>query len=209
MLRIESQPMSTSIDLLQTALAHHRAGKRVEAESGYRSVLQVDAEQIDAHHLLGVLLFETGRTEESLQYLAKATTLNPQFADAHYNLARAMAVLNRAAEAIESYGQAIRCRPSFVEAYFNLGNLFRDLGRTDEAIASFRQAIEGNPRYAKAYTNLAHLLLPRDIAQAVRCYQSAVAIQPGIADVHVNLAIALRQSGDLTAAQASLDQAIR
>src|SRR5438094_6050784 len=99
--------MSTALEILTTGLDYHRKRDFPEAERHYREVLRLDPAQVDAHHLLGVVLFETGRTEEALASLEQALRLNPGFAEAHYNLGRALAELGRANGAITSYRKAI------------------------------------------------------------------------------------------------------
>ena len=51
------------MDLAQTledALAHHRAGRPVDAHRLYKAVLAEQPDEPDALHLLGMLTFENG-----------------------------------------------------------------------------------------------------------------------------------------------------
>jgi len=47
-------------EALQEAVAHHRAGRLGEAEELYRAILEVQPEQPDANHNLGVVALQTG-----------------------------------------------------------------------------------------------------------------------------------------------------
>ena len=59
--------MATILQALMVAIRHHQAGHRQEAEQLYRQVLEVDPQQPDAIHLLGVLAHETGQHELAVE----------------------------------------------------------------------------------------------------------------------------------------------
>src|SRR5260370_10706663 len=46
---------------LEMALTHYQAGRLEQAEQLYRQILEVDPNQVDALHLLGVIAGRTGR----------------------------------------------------------------------------------------------------------------------------------------------------
>jgi tetratricopeptide (TPR) repeat protein len=195
-------------EILIAAAELHRRRDLADAERAYRQVLQLDAGNVDAHHLLGVLLFETGRTDEALPEFDRALKINPNFANAHYNLGRALAELGRFNESIVAYRRAIEHQPDFTHAHYNLGNLFTQLRRQDEAIQCFRRAIASDPNYPKAYTNLGHLLLKREDPEATACFEKAAALEPNSITGLLNLSKALRQKGDLVSAEKSIDRAL-
>ena len=57
---------------LQQAVIQHQAGSLLAAEDLYRAILQVDPNQADANHNLGVLLVQTNQTETALPYFLTA-----------------------------------------------------------------------------------------------------------------------------------------
>ena len=60
-------PIAADLDaLLSQAIAHHQAGRGLEAEKLYYAFLARQPRQPDAHHNLGVLAIQTGRMEEGL-----------------------------------------------------------------------------------------------------------------------------------------------
>jgi tetratricopeptide (TPR) repeat protein len=91
-------------------------------------------------------------------------------------------------------------RPSELQARGNLA----------EANALAEKAIQRNPRHPVALANLAgiHLQMGR-AREAVDAYRRALKLQPGDADLHCRLAIALQSTGDGGAAAGSYRKAIR
>lgn len=190
-------------DTLTIAVKHHQAGNLEVAERLYQEVLQVQPDQIDALHLLGVVCHETGRREMAIELITTALRLRPDFPEGHYNLGKVLQEQGKLAEAIASYQRALRFKPDYAEAYYNLANALRDCGRLDESLTSYRQAIRVKPGYAKAYTNLGSVLLREGRPdEATKSFKTALRLQPQSADCHGNLASALRQLGKLEEAVA-------
>lgn len=75
---------------LQTALAHHQAGRLADAEAACRRLLSVDPTDADAAQLLGVICLQTGRADEAVERLRFALHLRPQWAEAYNNLGVAL-----------------------------------------------------------------------------------------------------------------------
>ncbi len=78
--------MVTISDALTTALTHHQAGRFQAAEEIYRRILQVQPDQADALHFLGVLSGQIGKPQAAVDYLARAIAVNPNVAPYHLNL---------------------------------------------------------------------------------------------------------------------------
>ena len=69
-------------DMLQTAVALHRAGQLAEAERHYRDVLKRAPAQAEAHSRLGGLLMAQGRTQEAIAHLERALSHKPDLYEA-------------------------------------------------------------------------------------------------------------------------------
>ena len=57
---------------LHLAATHHQAGRFAEAEPIYRTVLTHEPENADALHLLGLLMYQTGRAEPAVESIRRA-----------------------------------------------------------------------------------------------------------------------------------------
>lgn len=120
------------------------------------------------------------------------------------------AQLGEYADAEQCCLKVIDLAPGLPVVYFNRGLALQQLKRTEEAIVSFRDAIRFQPDFVDAHINLGDAL--RDVQkaeQACHAYRAAAKLRPDIPAIHTRLAIALRESGDLTGAERSLQQALQ
>ena len=68
--------MATIPEALAIAFQHHQAGRLVIAEQIYRQILEVQPNDPDSIHLLGVIALQVGKPEVAVQYFARAIELN-------------------------------------------------------------------------------------------------------------------------------------
>jgi tetratricopeptide (TPR) repeat protein len=201
--------ISPSESEIKRLLEHYQTGRYDDAEKLAKSITQEFPEHQFAWKVLGVVLKQTGRINESLFAKHKAVELAPLDAQAHYNLSTTLQELGRLEEAEASYTQAIALKPDYAEAYYNLGITLNELGRLNEAEASYMQAIVLKPDFAEAYSNLGNSLqeLGR-LGEAEASYRQAIALKPDYVEAYSNLGNSLKELGRLGEAKASYVQAI-
>jgi protein O-GlcNAc transferase len=198
-----------SQELLDSAKQHHQAGRLAEAESLYRQAIAQPGDDLQAMHLLAVLLAQTQRSAEAAELLRKILTLRPDWAAAHGNLANVLLGQGELPEAIAEYRRAIELSPEFVEAHSNLSNALRLAGRYEEAIAAARAALTIRPNHAPAYVNLGYALDARgDKLPAAAAYEKAIAIRPDFAEAFSNLGTVYGSLGRIDDAIAACRKAI-
>ncbi|RQW85076.1 MAG: tetratricopeptide repeat protein, partial [Geobacter sp.] len=189
------QPMSIAA-ALEFAIRHHQSGNLQAAESIYRQILQLDPDNPEALHLLGVSAYQQQRHETAATLIGQALARKPTFADAHSNLGNVLREMGRLDEAEKSFRKAISANPKFTMAHYNLGNVLLSRKKFKEAAESFERAIAGNPRLAEAYINRGISLkeLGR-LKEAEVSYRKALSLQPDLAIVHFNLGNVLLETG--------------
>ncbi|WP_175803994.1 tetratricopeptide repeat protein [Burkholderia ambifaria] len=182
-----------SIELqLRAALAHHEAGRLVEAKALYDAILHAQPGQPDAMHFLGLLACQLKQYDAGLALMERSLAARP---DASYfnNLGNMLRECGRLDDAIAHYRRAVALRPDYPEAHNNLGNALRDARDPAEAMQSCSRAIELRPGYAEAYNNLGNVL--QDLGEldaAAASYGKAIAFHPAYAEAHSNLGNVLR-----------------
>jgi tetratricopeptide (TPR) repeat protein len=222
---------------LQQAIAHHQAGRLLEAERLYRVVLDKHPNHADASHNLGVLAVQAGRPLAALPHFDAALAAYPRRRQCWVNYIDALlrvASLNAARQqephtapqpqqidavvelfAAGRYARAAQLAhaslfPRDAAAHFSLGNTFVKMRRFDEAIASFSRALALRPDYAEAHNNLGYVLreLGRQPEAEAACRLS-LQFEPACAEAHNNLGVILGKLGRAQESEASYREALR
>lgn len=181
---------------LRTALSQHQAGRLTEAEELYRTVLRVDSKNVDALHLLGVVVNQAGRPLEAIELISKAIFLKPNFANAFSNLGQVLTESQRLDEAESALHKAIALQPTLAEAHHNLGNVMLARRRDSDAAESYRAAIRCNRGYWQAWNNLGQALGKlQETAEAITCYQTAIQLEANYAAPCNSLGLLLNDLG--------------
>jgi protein O-GlcNAc transferase len=110
-----------------------------EARDEFKTALQFDRGNADAHFQLGRITLREGNVEEASADLHEAIRLNPDLVDAHFELGKAYEQLNRFDAAEREFRAAIALKPEMVEAIYGLTRVLRKTGRTEEAKSYLEQ----------------------------------------------------------------------
>jgi tetratricopeptide (TPR) repeat protein len=200
----------TVAEVLAQALQHHRSSSFAEAERLYRLILQADPSHADAHHLLGVLAFQTGRFEVAIQSIGRALALNPHAAVYHYNLGLAQREAGLMALALATFQTALSLQPESADMHNALGNTLRILGRLADAVTHLQQALLLRQDFAEAHNNLGSALLSQGRAgEAIAHLREALRLRPEFPEAHNNLANAVLEEGAIDDAMAHCLEAVR
>src|SRR6202011_3019419 len=105
---------------LAAAMAHHRAGRLLDAERLYRLVGDPDPDNARAFHLLGVVAHQLKRSDAAL-LVGRAVTLDPDFAEAHNDRGVILAASGLFADALSCFERAVALNPGYSQARNNLG----------------------------------------------------------------------------------------
>jgi tetratricopeptide (TPR) repeat protein len=208
--KASSQNSPRFTQLLAKGLACHEAGDLVEAHACYSAILQVDPDQAEALHLLGIIAQQNGNYVQAEHLIRSAIARNPAAADYHNNLGNTYRLQGDFPRAISSYRQAIALDSNHAEALHSLATSLADKGDLVEAESYFLKLLGLQPRHSDAHYNLGNAKLNQgDLTAAIACYEQAIALQPACAAYHFNLAHALQRLGRLEEAANEFQQAAR
>ncbi len=183
---------------LRNATALHEAGRLVEAEHGYRAVLQVDPNNADALHRLGVLASQVGNLAVADQLISGAIAIRGDDAAIHFNHAVVLQNANRLDDAVAAYRRAVRLKPNYREAFENLGVALADTGDLKAAKSAYENAIRLGDTSAIARHNFG--ALARDLGDfdsAEENLERALTLNPAYPDAHLKLVQTRLAHGDL------------
>jgi Flp pilus assembly protein TadD/ADP-heptose:LPS heptosyltransferase len=87
---------------------------------------------------VGILLFEQGEFEASIEFYRKAIALDPESAIAHNNLGHCLSQLNPDEEAENEFRKALSLEPNYIIAHFNLAIHLLKLGKFEDGWQEYR-----------------------------------------------------------------------
>jgi len=192
-----------------TAFAAHRSGRLDEAEHAYRDLLKRNTGHADAHHLLGLIVWQRGDIAEAEHLLRTAIALDE---NAVYltNFANLLCESNRVREADAMLRRACELAPSYAPAHYNLGILLIEAQRFDEAESALHDALACDPELREGWTCLGGLLAARGRhAEAVDAFRHALAFDPTRAAAHRDLGLALIHTRNFAEAETAIQDALR
>jgi predicted O-linked N-acetylglucosamine transferase (SPINDLY family) len=195
---------------LLSGFALHQAGRLLEAQELYKSVLSEQPDNFDAAHLIGVLASQMQKPREAQKWLAKAIAISPGNPAAHNHLGNALKELNRLNDALASYDRAIALDRGFVQARINRGRCLQALERPEKALASYEAAIAVKPDLADAHDGRGSALM--DLGrpeEAITSFDRAIALRPDYAEAHNNRGVALKALKRSGEALAAYDRAVK
>jgi Flp pilus assembly protein TadD len=194
----------------QQGLAHHQAGRFIEAQTAYSEVLTADPSHVDAWRLMSLLAEQFGRPDLAREWAGKARALEPSEVHHLFGEGVALQQVGRLADAEARYRQVVSLAPQAVEANNNLGLVLGRQGRNAEALDFFRRAVELSPGSLVFHNNLGIALLDLERhAEAEACFRAALTLDPDHVGARHNLGKSLYVQGRLEEAGQVLQDALR
>jgi tetratricopeptide (TPR) repeat protein len=110
----------------------------------------------DAQMKAAELYYQIQRFESAIEYLQKATELQPENYDALVNLANANFDAGKYEEAEKIYGRALVKKPDDFNVRTDLGLtfIFREPPNYDRAVQEFKKVLDTDPNHIQALQNL-------------------------------------------------------
>ncbi|MFT5173805.1 MAG: tetratricopeptide (TPR) repeat protein [Gammaproteobacteria bacterium] len=198
--------MSDVAAYLDTARAHHNAGRLDDAQASYRRVLATAPDDATALHLLGVVCHQRGDSQQACTLIAQACQREPDNAEFARNFALVLSVLDRRPEATAQLQRALRLEPENVQARLQLASVHHQGGAIREALRHYQLALEAVPDLADLHNQIGvcHLQLD-DLASALDAFSACLQRDPQHGDARENLGRALLRGKRFDEAQAHLD----
>jgi len=147
--------------VLLTSMEHHRAGRSLEAECGFRQVLELAPDDADALYGLGRILAKKGEHAAAIGLFRTLLAARPDIARAWFWLGRSLRASGEPAEAARAFCAGIERQPGLAGAYDDLGHLLLQLGLVDQAVAAFAAARGLQPDFPDIEASLARALRSR------------------------------------------------
>ena len=196
-------------EMLRGAVGLHQQGRLAEAEQLYSKVLEVDARQFDALHLLGLLKHQRGDSVQALRLIGAALEANPGSLEALLNYGGVLSAMNRQEDALACYDRALAIKPDYAGAHYNRGNALMELGRHAEALVCYDRALALKPNDPLALYNRGNALAELNRSdEALAAYDKVLALAPSHPDALINRGKALKNLNRSEEALACFDEVL-
>ena len=110
------------------------------AETEFKRAIELNPNDVGAHHVYAFYLGDMGRTEEAIAEMRKAIELDPLSILVHSNLGFLYLQTGQPEKAIEQFKKILEMDPNSSEGHRGLGTVYTSQGRHAEAIAEWREA---------------------------------------------------------------------
>lgn len=184
---------ATAADKIAQAIGLQQRGRFNDAERLFNSVLLSDPRQPDVLHFLGLLEFQTNRTESGLDKMRQSILLVPGNAGFRYNFASALLAAGRFQEALSEFKDCQALEPENADVSQGLAMALSSQAQPDEAVQVLLGALAKHPRHRGCWLTLSIIqenlwLLPEAIAAA----RHALQIAPADPEIQTRLAALLQ-----------------
>jgi len=197
----KKQKSSESKPTFQQALKHYQSGLLLQAELTCNTILELQKDDSETLHLLGVIYTQNKNYRAAINVIAKAISINNSVSHYYGSLGNAFKELEEFDAAIKCYQQVLTLDPNSADAYYNLGIVLKKQGKFTEAITCYQRVLTLNSRYAPAYYNLGNVFYEqKKFTQALTCYQKALAINPNYVSVYYNSGVIFETQKNLAKA---------
>ncbi|MDA0239744.1 MAG: tetratricopeptide repeat protein [Proteobacteria bacterium] len=159
-----------SLDLLlETGVLHQQSMRLNEAESCYRAIISRNGNHADAHHLLGLVAYQTGHHQSAATLIRKALLLDPANPSMMVNLAIVFNAGQQWEEAEQLCRLGLREQADEPELLHQLAQALVGLEQFDSALSAYQAALSFKPSDVNILNNIATLLIRlTDYEEAVR-----------------------------------------
>ena len=199
-------------DLLSLAgKIYLEVGNQQAAEDVLKRAVQHSPESYAPYIQLGGLYARAGRPSEAIKYLNGAVMIRPGDVGSWTMLGMLYQQTGNVQNAESSYNRALEIEPNAGLAANNLACLYADrLNDMDRALELAQRAKVALPNAPNINDTLGWIYTRRKLnSMAIPLLMEAVKAEPGHAEYHYHLAVALMQSGKKSAARSEMNVAVR
>lgn len=169
---------------MDKAMAASKAGKKDEAISAMKAVVDKDPKDFPAWTELGTLYFSSGKAAEAEVAYNKALELKPDFMVAILNLGKLQMSEKKYDAAVVTLTKGIQTDPNSADAFHYLGESYLQIKQGNRAVIALNEAIRLDPNgKADIHLRLGALYNAAGAKpQAVNEYKQFLQKQPGYKD---------------------------
>lgn len=194
---------------LNQAIEFLERGDLRNAEIEINKAIDLNPNNFNAQHILGIIKGEQNELSASIEALSKAVKINAKDGVLQFNLAKALMKAERYSESLRHHNQATFLMKNNADVWINFGVSLMHLNRNQIALTCFEQSIKIHPYDAEAWSNKAMTLLALNrYKEALESCDMAIAYKPDYAEGWSNRGVVLLSLRQYKEALEAFDKAI-
>jgi len=192
------------------ALALEATNDMKGAEDTLRNAINIDPKLAKVQTELGRLELAKGDLQSAQKWLESALDLEPGLVEARGDLAMLYAKKGDVVSAERLLRQAIEDDPKYVKGHLNLGLILAQQNRKSDAEEELDKAVALSPNDPATISAAGKVKMQMGkSSEGIALLRKVVDLAPDLAAAHLDLALALADSYDLTAALVQTGEAVR
>ncbi len=172
---------------LKEAIDLHTRNQFDEAKSIYNKIIQHDAKNSDAYHLLSLINLVECNLEDANKNIVKAIDLSPDIAVYHSNYGNILYHSNNLEFAIQEHKRAIKLDKKNFQSFYGLGVIYSHLKNYHKAVENYKKALSINDDSSEAHNNLANVYNQIDPNRAEYHYIRVLELSPNDPMPYINI----------------------
>jgi FkbM family methyltransferase len=205
---------------LDLGIKHHQSGQLSQAEACFQQVLQWQANNADAWHLLGVIAAQQKQYSTAIERINRAIALKPAEATFYSNLGNVYLEQNMFQLACESYQTALQLQPKDAdipnklalacEKLLDLGIEHHQAERLPQAATCYQQVLRYQPDRADGWHLWGVIAYEgKEYTTAIERINRAIVLNPNVANFYNSLGSVYQRQRNLTEATECYQKAIQ
>ena len=201
-------------------IAYFNDSQYNEAIQEFKTVIEQDADFIDAHCGLCRAYLELNEPEKAKTSALAALSLNSNYSSAltlidtvkEIFYENGITYLNDKFynDAVTTFQKVVELDPNFKQVHYNLGLALIELKQYGRAINSLQNAIDSDAALEDVHYYLGYAYVEqREFDKAIQYLEQAIIVNPNHQEAHYNLARAYRETGNLEAATNAAAETLR
>jgi tetratricopeptide (TPR) repeat protein len=195
--------------LIEQALEKHREGDLKEATEICRALLKENPNDVEALHLLGVILSGAGLNDQAVGMLEHALAIGGPNSSILHNYGVALQGVGALKKAAQAFRHAAEAAPLRTDSWYGLGEVELQREELPSALRAFEKVLEQDPDSIEARNNLGIILRKLGRLKEARTHlQKIVNADPKDAAAQNNLGITETELDNLPAAKIAFQSAL-
>jgi tetratricopeptide (TPR) repeat protein len=167
-----------------------------DAETAFRQVFEVRADDARALYGLGRAQIGLGHYEDASNTFSRYTKLNPKDASGHYALGLTLASLEKFAEARAEFQQSLDIQPNQTESYVEIGRIELTQEDFEAARNDFNHVLQIDPHHAEALAGMGRVEFgEKNYDKAAGDFESSIAADSSPREPHYYLGLSYARLG--------------